>query len=1678
MKLGLRTRFAQERFRQVWYFTAMLLVTLSPFCAVRTLAQDPPDFAMGTNPNSTYHGSDIDVVDMATGRLNLHIPLLVDHSQRGNLNFTYSLYFSSSSYYYVCTSEWDTYCFWKRAAPYRIAAGWPGLIFGADGVLSLGSQSYYDPDSGYTYNDDEALEANGAVHHLGTTATDQNGNPTMWESVDGTGIQLSGVGLASKDGILSTGQTVNNGLSSWTIEDPNGNEMGFSEPSSGSGPLTMTDTLGRTWTTTYNSTNVANCPVSASYVTLFDTPGPNSTTRVFKLCYSAVTIATTLPQCGSGTCIQGGGTVYMITGVVLPDLTTWKFVYDNYGDITEVFLPTGGTITYTYAQPWSLWFTDIVIRVVTSRTLYDGTTSRTWNYAYASYSVTVTDPLGNDSVYVPDTDSSGLDGAVQQVQYYSGTGSGRTLVKTVTNTFQYLDDQFAQDFGNGGTIPIHQSATTTWANGETSKVTDTYDAGFTYNDTNEGDIQYGPDTSNSIYGFVTSESKTDYGTGGNPGAVLSTTSTAYEYTSDSRYLTANILNLPSSVIITNGSGNKCSETDYAYDGAGGLGGLVTYPGTLTQHTAAPFSVLGNLTSMALQYSVTPCKSGATWTPLQATQFFVYNTGMRASVTDPLNNITTYSYVPPPPPAPQCAATTYYGAYVVQTAYPMSHSPNLANHVVSGCYDFNSGLLTQFTDQNSNSTSYAYDVMLRPTNVTYPSPDGGQTNFYYANTTTVEMQKLIAGTTWTDSFTYYDGLGRESRSMSKNDETLPWNQLDTCYDANGRVGFKSYAYQGNGTSTTKVCSGAGDAFLYDPLNRTAQVTHSDSSTVLTSYQGRATSVQDEGNGTTRVQEISQVDGLGRVASVCEVSGTTVLGAGGTPGACGQDIAGTGFTTTYTYDALNNLTSVSQAGYLPRSFTYDSLSRLLCSDNPEVQIVSCWQSPTIPFDTGSYTAGTIRYGYDANSNLTSKTAPKPSQTSTSVSVVATMTYDPLNRLRTKTYANSDNSTTFLAPSFTLNYDETTALGVTLSNTGGRSSSSIVAGAQASKIFSYDKLGRVKINSQCTPQNCGGSSPTVFPINYTYDLLGDTLTASNGEGVTLTYQPYNRALRITGLNSSLSDSNHPGTLFSSPHYNAVGSLLTACIGNTSSCVTENRAYDGRLRLCSISDGSIYSVSIYSATINNCPQGSTNGYAPDSDILQAVDSANTTWSYSYDEMNRLCNANHSSTAPGCHSSATITYGYDRFGNMWQGDGGLSITFNGNNNHIDWLSTHYDAAGNLLYDGATTYTYDSENRVISAANGSGTSTYLYDADGRRIRKTTPMGGTVDFLYDLGAHEITQITSAGSWTRGEVYAGGRHLATYSGGTGGTTEFNFSDWLGTERARSMAGATTACETITSLPFGDALTTTGSCGDASPMHFTGKQRDSETGLDNFGARYDSSQYGRFMTPDWSSVPTQIPFADISYPQSLNMYSYARNNPLARPDVDGHQTVCDPDTYSKDKDGNIVVHAGACHEVVDPVQMHQQSIWQTLMAIGHAGVLGVAKTYQTYTKPNPNTGKTYSGRTSGTKAPEKNVAARDRNHHMNEEGYGPAELDKSSSNPDAIRGREDQLIDYYGGPQSQSGSSGNAISGVSSSNPNAQAYENAANTEFGPVDGPIDGPVGGLMGPEGMTIPEEIPFDIFIW
>jgi RHS repeat-associated protein len=499
-------------------------------------------------------------------------------------------------------------------------------------------------------------------------------------------------------------------------------------------------------------------------------------------------------------------------------------------------------------------------------------------------------------------------------------------------------------------------------------------------------------------------------------------------------------------------------------------------------------------------------------------------------------------------------------------------------------------------------------------------------------------------------------------------------------------------------------------------------------------------------------------------------------------------------------------------------------------------------------------------------------------------------------------------------------------TVSWSGSGTTTSSIASALASNI-NADSGASVTATASgstvsMTAKTTGASTNYSLASSWTYDSAdfsgpsftssnsGSTLTGGQNAGATL-YDSGSVWITVNGAQYSVSYGQ------SSTATSLASSLAQAVNGNSGSPVTAT-ASSTTVSLASKSTGSStnYSLAVGSSTNqsssfsqpsfsvaasggsmvgggNGAPAtlySLSLGYAPNGNVISANDSVNGNWAYAYDPFNRLTcsNLNNGTCASPTSGQVTYTYNYDRFGNRWQQNGpnSMMLTFTGNNpgssinnNRMDGHS--YDAAGNLLNDGVHGYTYDAENRVTQVDAGA-TATYIYDANGRRVRKTA--GASVDYLYDISGHQIAEVSSSGGWNRGEVYAGGTHIATYNNGT---TYFTHQDWLGTERVRSnVSGA--ACETISSIPFGDGQTISGSCGDPTPMHFTGKERDSESALDNFEARYFGSLLGRFMSADPDNLNGLI---DQDDPQAWNGYAYARNNPLLYTDPGGtNYNVCD--------------------------------------------------------------------------------------------------------------------------------------------------------------------------------------------
>ncbi len=188
---------------------------------------------------------------------------------------------------------------------------------------------------------------------------------------------------------------------------------------------------------------------------------------------------------------------------------------------------------------------------------------------------------------------------------------------------------------------------------------------------------------------------------------------------------------------------------------------------------------------------------------------------------------------------------------------------------------------------------------------------------------------------------------------------------------------------------------------------------------------------------------------------------------------------------------------------------------------------------------------------------------------------------------------------------------------------------------------------------------------------------------------------------------------------------------------------------------------------------------------------------------------------------------------------------------------------------------------------------------------------TTQYIVGQSGEQITAVDGQGNWKRSNVYAAGAPLATYDANG---LHFNLSDALGTKRVQVNTTGVVE-ESCQSLPFGDQLNCIGA--DDNKLHFTAKERDTESGNDYFGARYLSSNVGRFLSPDFggliSGMPDPVPWANFENPQSLNLYSYVGNNPLSKRDETGHVQVCGSQSTSTNANGDMMVHAN-CHEESD--------------------------------------------------------------------------------------------------------------------------------------------------------------------
>ncbi len=1362
----------------------LISLTLAPFSTGQV--------ATGAPPFGSFGGGPFDTVNL--GNLNVHFAVPILHKAgRAGFDFTYDLSYDSSVWYPVTVSgsqSWQPVLNWGWRGPTEMASGYVTYTSTNSGPACPFGQNYYGTQytqSNWTYHDSFGVAhpfAGTTIHYIGSPAYCPADTTLISNTGDGSGWKLWAVGITVHNMTATSGKVINPPVNSSggaaLVTDANGNQISVD----GSG--NFFDTLSNaTAVLSATGSGTPASPLKFGYI-------PPTGTRVYvQANYVQYTVKTNFGATDSqGHAIgeYGPTSIALIDNIALPDGSRYSFSYERTpgtctplsgtftgycvtARIASVTLPTGGQVTYAYSGGTNGIVNDGSTAGL-NRTLNPG---GTWTYTRnqvsgAHWTTTISDPTFPTNQTLIDFQKNSA--AVTPSNFYetqrvSFQGSvGGTALKTAIVCY------------NGVNVSLPLNCPTTPVSSPIKRTTL-----FTYLPDSNG-LRAETDTTydNSGLGLLTEVDEYDFG-GSSP-----TRKTLVTYAA----LGNNIVDHAATVKVQDVNNSVKASTTYGYDETG-----VVSSGVTQQHVSISGS-RGNLTTINTQANAS--------TNLYR-KFTHYDTGSLSTSTEPSTSSSTNG-----------AATTYNytaGTASCNNAFPTSISVplSLSRSMTWNC---TGGVLLTATDENSRTTTTTYSdsSFWRPASISFP--DGGQTSFTYNTVSTpwnVQFSSKIDSTHTLTSETVLDGFGRTTQTQLTSDPSGTV-YTDMTYDSVGRVGSRSNPYRTTSDPTYGITS-----YQYDALNRVTQIARPGGSTVLPSYTRRAAQVQDEGNGTSRVSKIYQYDALGRLSYTCEVSSTTQLGISPTPSACGLDIGGTGFLTSYGYDILDNVTSVTQGGINPRTYAYDMLSRLTSEANPE--------------------SGTTTYSYDTGTagDLYQRVAPKPNQTGTAT-VTTTYSFDTVHRLTAKSYNDGTPTASFF-------YDETSVLGASPQNPKGRLTHTTASGGQALSVFSYDNMGRVLNHWQWTPLNYTMNVTGSFPVTYTYDLLGDLTSIVNGkEGVTYTYS-YDTAARITKLQSSFSDANHPGTLLTVNSYNPLGEIAQATLGNG---VVRNLQYDSRGRVTSLTDGSLYSFTL--------------GYAPDSNVLTGNDSLNGNWTYTYDDFSRLATSSKTGLA--------FNYKYDRYANRWQqnvttGSGpNPSYTFDATN-HISGSGIIYDAAGNITNDGlGNSYSYDGENRSLTVT-GSSSASYVYDAVGRRVRQTVG-SSNYDYIFDLSARAITQLNPNWNWS--ELYVGGVHVATYAGGS---TYFDHSDWLSTVRVHSNVSGGSA-GTCTSLPFGDAQTCVGT--NPGLLHFTGQPLDSESNLHHFLFRQSSTTQGRWLSAD----PAGLAAVNPADPQSLNRYAYVWNSPLS--------------------------------------------------------------------------------------------------------------------------------------------------------------------------------------------------------
>lgn len=1461
----------------------------------------------GFQPAHSYSIDDIESIDKGTGSLSLHIP--ITQLPPGPAGFTAGVVLSYNSRYWNAEEVSSTNIEYDLQYHQAGGGGWrlsmtPHLDYeivpqlspsdpcqsGVNNDVMRLSMVNQDGSRNLLYRSSPAVTT--LPQCAGTYWISQmNTGQSTWFTADGSFLRLViGAPITNVEAPWPAN-------SPWTLYRLDGSKVTFVPSTRTDGITTLYDKNGNTITITHNEDyEEMKDPYERLIridhhkgIPFYDTitqigHGEKLTWTVNWTTFPAITEPTSFrsqPQ-GNGTLdLFMSPAPMLVSSLDLPNRRSYSFSYlARYRELSDITLPTGATVHYTYrldGTSSAVHYYHILANTVASKTVTHDSTSESWFYTYdvslhGVYSVgTMTAPDGGRSEY-----------EFYPVSYqYGALPLGGTLKRIVNPDGSQVLREWA--FNNPVELPNAapvfpnqwiQRELTTVANATPSTLTAAnqtlnligtptatsirvYAVDKNGNRTSEEErdwVAYSTSPPASSDANLLRQTKWKYVNGADDSASGDAKSTAYSHPS----ATTAPKNLVASSELQTQNGTVKARHQFTYTAAGNVEHEYHWDDTKKETIASDEDLSahnqeGKLTSaIGRSYTYTPH-------------------GNLSSESDELGHLTQYGYE---------AATGCY-ADLYRTSMTKGGTGTIARTVRyeynAGTYNsqpYNackSGMRTKIKDANNVEVFLAYDKYSRP----IAFDEGGQrkTTHEYDDQNlwiVTRTDAVSANDQKKVSVLKFDQLGRVKQSrqldteVEENSAAVTNNLaivVDTKYVfADGRNDvLVSNPYHDSteasaptrGWTVTRrdkagrVCLQETFAGAAEPAvaincdastGTTGKTLHTYSMTVGLTTKYRWEKISDAVNSTRTLA----YDVLGRLTGVVEDPSTLR------------------YATYYGYDINDNLTSVRQAGScsetdpintqcaggLTRTFAYSTLKRLTSAANLESE--------------------PILYRYDDAGNLVRRQQAgviRCAGTSVLNGVCQGSGYDDLNRIVAQSYNDG-------TPAVSFSYDaEVSPRPTVCASAGapiGRLSS--VSNSNSTTSYYYNALGQ----PLCSRQAPASGSSDDFSYTMSPEGVLKSMKYPSGRVVNATLDV---AGRVTGVAGSKSYAT-------SIQYASHGAMKSLTLGNG---LVETWTYNSRLQPTKIEAGGLL-------TIVNCYQsgddtqkcaGLSGSSTNNGNLLrQSISRGTNTWTqnFTYDALNRLKSAAESGAG-----TWTESYGFDAAGNRWvcahsgtgipdltletpsnPGDCNSSAWFYGNNQVKTW---QYDRGS--VKDVASmsrSFTYDGESRQISAVINGQTSTYAYDGEGRRVKAVTS-AGTSRFVYD---------------------AFGQLAVEYGPVATGETQYITTDHLGSTRLISTGtSAPVTFKDSDYMPFGQELSSgiggaaRGATFDGlgNRLKFTGKERDAETGLDYFGARYFSGAQGRFTSPD-------APFADQrpEDPQSWNLYSYVRNNPLRYIDDDG--------------------------------------------------------------------------------------------------------------------------------------------------------------------------------------------------